>query len=81
MYPFYILAMSVILEEALKLPAPERIQLADKLYASVDESTDYSFSLTPDQMAELDRRMAEHRANPESGIPWEVVRERLLNRS
>ena len=31
----------------------------------------------PDQKAELDRRWAEHLANPESAIPWEEVRRKL----
>ena len=73
--------MSVILEEALKLPVDKRIQLADQLYASVEEGRDNSFSLTADQLAELERRMEDHRKHPDSGIPWEVVRERLRRRA
>lgn len=73
--------MSVILEEALKLPVNERIQLADQLYASVEENHEHSFSLTPDQLAELERRMEDHRKHPGSAIPWEVVRERMRKRT
>jgi putative addiction module component (TIGR02574 family) len=72
--------MSVLLEEALKLPVTERIQLANKLYESVEGMIEQPFSLTDEQVAELERRMEDHRMNPESGIPWEVVRERLFNR-
>lgn len=34
--------------------------------------------LTEGQRAELDRRWAEHVANPESAIPWSDVRAKLL---
>ena len=33
--------------------------------------------LSEAERAELDRRWAEHVANPESAIPWSVVRSRL----
>jgi putative addiction module component (TIGR02574 family) len=33
--------------------------------------------LTPEQRVELDRRWAEHIANPGSAIPWDVVRRKL----
>ena len=36
--------------------------------------------LTDDQKAELDRRIAEHDADPDSAIPWEEVLEDLRNR-
>ena len=72
--------MSVILEEALKLTVRERIELAEQLYASVEGNQDRSFSLTTEQLKELERRMEDHRKHPESGIPWEVVRDRLRRR-
>jgi Putative addiction module component len=37
-------------------------------------------SLTEDQKAELDRRLEEHRKNPNDTIPWEVVKENLRRR-
>lgn len=36
------------------------------------------FDLTPEQRAELDRRLAEHIADPASAIPWDEVRRKLL---
>lgn len=34
--------------------------------------------LTDAQRAELRRRLAQHRRNPEDGESWDVIRERLL---
>ena len=36
------------------------------------------FDLTPEQRAELDRRLAEHIADPALAIPWDEVRRKLL---
>ena len=34
--------------------------------------------LTPEQLAELDRRWMEHQQNPDSAVPWAEVRRKLL---
>ena len=36
--------------------------------------------LTPEEAAELDRRWVEHVQRPESAIPWDDVRRRLMER-
>ena len=71
------------LEELLKLPPAERLELAMALWDSVEDSSDIDelFPLTDAQRAELDRRLAEHERNPSSGIPWEEVQRRLRDRS
>ena len=46
----------------------------------LDPLGDDDFELTDELRAELDRRIAEHDADPDSAIPWEVVRERLRTR-
>jgi len=43
-----------------------------------DFERDSALELTDDQRAELDRRWAEHLANPDSAIPWSEVRRKLL---
>lgn len=68
------------LANLLKLPADERAELAMALWDSLtDEERESELELSSDQKAELDRRSAEHLANPESAIPWEEVRRKLRN--
>jgi putative addiction module component (TIGR02574 family) len=65
------------LSDLLKLSPAERIQLAQDLWDSVPED---AIPLTEEQVAELERRMAEHRSNPASAVAWDEVRERLRAR-
>jgi putative addiction module component (TIGR02574 family) len=66
------------LAELLKLPAEERAELALALWESLtDEERDAELTLGPDEQAELDRRWAQHLAEPESAIPWHAVRRKL----
>ena len=64
-----------VMDALLKLPASERVDLAMALWESLDEaSREAALELTAEQAAELDRRLAEHRADPSTAIPWEEVR-------
>ena len=68
------------LSQLLKLPAGDRAELAIALWESLSDSErEGAFELSDNQQAELDRRWAEHLANPESAIPWEEVRRRPRN--
>ena len=72
---------SPALSEILKLPANERAELAMALWQSLtDAERDAELVLTSEQEAELDRRWAEHLADPTSAIPWEAIRRKLLAR-
>ncbi len=71
--------MSVLLEEALKLPVIERRKLAEDIWESLDGSSE-AFELSPEQAAELQRRIDHHEKFPEEGIPWETVRDDALAR-
>lgn len=69
------------LAELLKLPPGDRAELAMALWASLDEaSRNEELALTPEQIAELDRRFAEHQADPSSARSWEEVERRLRDR-
>lgn len=57
------------------LSIPERIALVGDIWDSiVEEAPDAAFPLTPELAAELDRRVAEHEADPGSARPWDEVR-------
>jgi putative addiction module component (TIGR02574 family) len=67
------------LEQLRALPVAERLQLVEDLWDSIaDEAPDVAVPVTPELAAELDRRLAEHRADPTSAISWDEVRAELL---
>ncbi|MBL8867532.1 MAG: addiction module protein [Gemmataceae bacterium] len=57
----------------------ERMQLIGEIWDSVSEEVEAS-PLPPELCEELDRRIAAHRANPDSAIPWEEVQRRVRER-
>ena len=72
---------SSTLSQLLKLPAVDRVELAMALWESLSEAErDGELALTDEQGAELDRRWAEHLANPNSAVRWSEVRQKLLSR-
>ena len=67
------------LTKLLKLPASDRAELAMALWDSLtDVEREAELELTDEQREELDRRWAEHVANPDSAVPWADVRAKLL---
>ncbi len=72
--------LSNTLAALLKLPAKDRVELAMALWESLtDDEREAELALTPEQAAELDRRIHDHLANPGSAIPWEEVRRKLAS--
>ncbi len=61
------------------LSIDERTLLAHDIWESVREETEAS-PLSPEQMAELERRIAESDAGRVKHIPWEEVKQKLLAR-
>ena len=59
-----------ILEELRQMPEVERRELVETIEL---EFGDFADTLTPEQIAELERRAEELRQHPERGIPWETV--------
>jgi len=69
---------AALLEEAKRLSVRERIELAEALWDSIAEDADAGVLPIPEShRAELDRRLADFEAHPESGSPWSEVRARL----
>ncbi len=70
---------SSTLSQLLKLSADDRAELAMALWESLSDSErETELALTDAQAAEIDRRWAEHLANPGSAVPWSDVRRTLL---
>ena len=67
----------VTVSELLHLSPAERIQLAEDLWDSVAAHPE-QVEVPPEQLAELERRLAELDENPEDGEPWDQVKARLL---
>ena len=63
-----------VISQALRLPEPERLALAEELWASVEDSRAHSeaMSLPQWQRDLLDQRLEESKADP--GKPWDQVK-------
>ena len=70
---------SISMSEILKLSIPERIQLVEDIWDSI-AAVPEAIELTEAEKEELDRRFASMDANPDSCIPWEVVKRSILGR-
>ena len=55
-----------------RLSVEDRLALAQQLWDSIAEEVE-RLPLTQAQRQEVDRRLAAHRANPQTAIPWEQV--------
>ena len=74
---------ATLLAEILRLPEDERRELVDEIRESLPphaDDDDDEFSLTPEQEAEIDRRIEEHEKDPSRAIPWEEVLADLRSR-
>jgi putative addiction module component (TIGR02574 family) len=66
------------LSELLTLPPGARADLAIALWASLsDDERETALSVDRAFLQELDRRWAEHLANPESAVPWDSLLRKL----
>lgn len=62
-----------------QLPLEDRLSLAEEIWDSI-ASDPAAFPLNHTQRAELDRRIADYQARPETAIAWTEVKESLLAR-
>ena len=53
-----------------RLSVEERISLVEEIWDSIAEAT----PLTDAQRLELDRRLQDHKANPDDVVSWEVIK-------
>jgi putative addiction module component (TIGR02574 family) len=64
--------------EYLQLSVSERIQLAEDIWDSIAAEASNAIELSQAQKAELHPRVAAHRADPSTAIPWEQVQSKLF---
>lgn len=62
-----------------RLSLDERTLLAHRLWKSVHDTVE-AMPLSADQLAEIQRRIAEADAGRMPSLPWEDVKRRLMNR-
>ena len=67
-----------LIDEAMRLPSDERLQLGERLWDSL--LSDESWIPSPEQLAEARRRLEDHRRNPTTAVPAERVLARLQSR-
>jgi putative addiction module component (TIGR02574 family) len=67
-----------IQREALQLPVEERLEVAEAIWESLESAADQP-PLPDWQRKILDERIAEDDADPETGSPWEEVKQRILS--
>jgi putative addiction module component (TIGR02574 family) len=63
------------LADLTSLPVHERLRVAERLWDSIP--ADSPVELSPEQRAELQRRIAAHEETPELLLTWKEVLERL----
>lgn len=71
-----------LLEQVRSLPVREQVELVDEILEGlpVEEETNAGPNLSPAQITELERRLAEHLADPDSAIPWSEVKQGIKER-
>jgi putative addiction module component (TIGR02574 family) len=62
-----------------QLSAAERIRLLQDLWDEIAADPE-GVPVTDAQRLELDRRLQDHRANPDASVEWAEVKPRLLSR-
>ncbi len=65
----------------LNLSVAERIQLVEDIWDSIARDAGEDYPLAAAQLAEVQRRLAEHDADPSSSVPWAALREKMLNKA
>jgi putative addiction module component (TIGR02574 family) len=71
--------MAVDMREIGRLSVRERVRLVQDIWDSIQPTAE-ELPLTDEQKEIIDERLAEHRRDPSTAVPWEEVRERLRSK-
>ncbi len=71
--------MKVSAAQTLDLPISERIQLVTEIWDSIAEFPE-KIELSTSTRKLLAKRLADHRLKPESGSPWQDVKNRITSK-
>jgi len=69
--------MSALRDQIASLSPVEKAELLDEVWESLEAD---AVSLTDEQRAELDYRIARHEHNPSDVVPWQQVRAGLFKK-
>lgn len=68
--------MNIQVAEILELSVAERLRIVEDIWASIAEDAQ-KLEISDELAAELDRRLEAYEKNPEAGVTWEELNERL----
>lgn len=74
-----LMPTQVAITEYMKLSVSERIQLVEDIWDSIAADAPDTVELSQAQKSELHRRVAAHRVDPSTAVPWELVRSKLFS--
>lgn len=72
--------MPVNVEEVLRLPIGERLDLVMQIWDSIGAEDGHT-TLTPSEVSDLRSRIKAHAENPSAAIPWDQLKLELLSNS
>jgi putative addiction module component (TIGR02574 family) len=64
--------------EIMELSVTERLRIVEDIWDSIAADSD-KLGISDELRAELDRRMRSYEADPEAGVSWEELRDRLIS--
>ena len=68
--------VKIDMDSIRKLSVTERVRLVQDIWESLQPTAE-ELPLTEEQRQLIDRRLEEHRRDPDSAIPWEQVKARI----
>lgn len=71
---------AVLLSQIMDLPPVEQVELVEDVWNRIADNPEKWPPVPPAHLAEARRRLAEHHADPKSGITLEELNERLRSR-